>query len=149
MARLQHLPHPGAGGAGRALCAATFADVAFFTNSGTEAMECALKMARKYHWANGEPERIDIIGFDGAFHGRSYAAVFAAGNPTYVEGFGPALPGYISLPFGDMDALKRGGRPTRRRRSSSSRCRAKAARGRSAGAASPPCASIATRPACC
>ena len=63
-------------------------------------------MARKYHWANGEPERIDIVGFDGAFHGRSYAAVFAAGNPSYVEGFGPALPGYLSLPFGDMEAVK-------------------------------------------
>ncbi|MEO8811369.1 MAG: aspartate aminotransferase family protein [Caulobacteraceae bacterium] len=88
------------------LCEATFADVAFFTNSGTEAIECALKMARKFHWANGAPERIDIIGFEGAFHGRSYAAVFAAGNPSYVEGFGPALPGYVSLPFGDMAALE-------------------------------------------
>ncbi len=90
--------------AGR-LCAATFADVVFFTNSGTEAIECALKMARKYHWARGDADRIDIIGFQGAFHGRSYAAVFAAGNPHYTEGFGPALPGYLSLPFGDMDAL--------------------------------------------
>jgi acetylornithine/N-succinyldiaminopimelate aminotransferase len=87
------------------LCAATFADVVFFTNSGTEAVECALKMARKYHWARGDAERIDIIGFEGAFHGRSYAAVYAAGNPAYVEGFGPALPGYISLPFGDHAAL--------------------------------------------
>jgi acetylornithine/N-succinyldiaminopimelate aminotransferase len=94
------------------LCAATFADVAFFTNSGTEAVECALKMARKYHWARGDAERIDIIGFQGAFHGRSYAAVFAAGNPTYVEGFGPALPGYISLPFGDMDELEAAMGPT-------------------------------------
>jgi acetylornithine/N-succinyldiaminopimelate aminotransferase len=88
------------------LCEATFADVVFFTNSGTEAVECALKTARKFHWANGEPERIDVIGFEGAFHGRSYAAVYAAGNPSYVEGFGPALPGYVNLPFGDMDALK-------------------------------------------
>ena len=85
---------------------ATFADVVFFTNSGTEAVECALKMARKYHWVNGNPERIDIIGFTGAFHGRSYAAVFAAGNPSYTEGFGPDLPGYVHLPFGDMDALE-------------------------------------------
>jgi acetylornithine/N-succinyldiaminopimelate aminotransferase len=84
----------------------TFAEVVFFTNSGTEAIECALKTARKFHWANGEPERIDIIGFEGAFHGRSYAAVYAAGNPSYVEGFGPALPGYVSLPFGDMEAIK-------------------------------------------
>src|SRR5258708_24477423 len=58
------------------LCEATFADRVFFTNSGTEAVECALKMARKFHFASGLPERIDIIGFDGAFHGRSYAAVF-------------------------------------------------------------------------
>jgi acetylornithine/N-succinyldiaminopimelate aminotransferase len=81
-------------------------DVVFFTNSGTESIECALKTARKYHWANGQPERIEIIGFEGAFHGRSYAAVFAAGNPSYTEGFGPELPGYRSLPYGDMAALE-------------------------------------------
>ena len=81
-------------------------DVAFFTNSGTESVECALKMARKYHWANGQPERIEIIGFEGAFHGRTYAAVYAAGNPSYTEGFGPALPGYRTLPYGDMAALE-------------------------------------------
>jgi acetylornithine/N-succinyldiaminopimelate aminotransferase len=63
-------------------------------------------MARKYHWANGAPERVEIIGFEGAFHGRSYAAIFAAGNPSYTEGFGPALPGYRTLPFGDMEALE-------------------------------------------
>ncbi|HXV01797.1 MAG TPA: aspartate aminotransferase family protein [Caulobacteraceae bacterium] len=94
------------------LTAATFADVVFFTNSGTEAVECALKMARKYHWAAGQPERMEIIGFEGAFHGRSYAAVYAAGNPTYVEGFGPALPGYQRLPFGDMDVLEAALGPT-------------------------------------
>ena len=81
-------------------------DVVFFTNSGTEAIECALKTARKYHWANGQPERIEVIGFEGAFHGRSYAAIFAAGNPSYTEGFGPPLPGYRTLPFGDMEALE-------------------------------------------
>ena len=97
---------PGQEALAKELTDATFADVVFFTNSGTEAVECALKTARKYHWAKGDKERVDIIGFDGAFHGRSYAAVFAAGNPSYVEGFGPALPGYVSLPFGDMDALK-------------------------------------------
>jgi acetylornithine/N-succinyldiaminopimelate aminotransferase len=94
------------------LCAATFADVVFFTNSGTEAIECALKLARKYQTAQGKPERIDIIGFDGSFHGRSYAAVNAAGNPSYVEGFGPKLPGYLNLPFGDLDALKAAIGPT-------------------------------------
>jgi acetylornithine/N-succinyldiaminopimelate aminotransferase len=88
------------------LCEETFADVVFFTNSGTEAVECALKTARKYHYVNGSPERIDVIGFEGAFHGRSYAAVYAAGNPSYTEGFGPALPGYVTLPFGDMEAVK-------------------------------------------
>jgi acetylornithine/N-succinyldiaminopimelate aminotransferase len=95
-----------------ALCDATFADEVFFTNSGTEAIECALKMARRYHWANGEPDRIEVIGFEGAFHGRSYAAVFAAGNPSYVEGFGPPLPGFCSLPFGDHEALKAAIGPT-------------------------------------
>ena len=88
------------------LCAASFADVVFFTNSGTEAIECALKTARRYHSANGQPERVDIYGFDGSFHGRSYAAINAAGNPSYVEGFGPRLPGYSQLVFGDHEALK-------------------------------------------
>jgi acetylornithine/N-succinyldiaminopimelate aminotransferase len=88
------------------LCEATGLDVVFFTNSGTEAIECALKTARKYHWANGQPERVEVIGFQGAFHGRSYAAIFAAGNPSYTEGFGPALPGYRNLPYGDMEALE-------------------------------------------
>ena len=88
------------------LCEATFADVVFFTNSGTEAIECALKAARKYHWANGNPDKIEIIGFEAAFHGRSYAAIFAAGNPSYTEGFGPALPGYTRLPVGDLGAIE-------------------------------------------
>ena len=88
------------------LCELTGMDVVFFTNSGTESIECALKTARKHHWANGQPERIEIIGFEGAFHGRSYAAVFAAGNPSYTEGFGPPLPGYRTLPYGDMEALE-------------------------------------------
>jgi acetylornithine/N-succinyldiaminopimelate aminotransferase len=88
------------------LCELSMADACFFTNSGTEAVECALKTARKYHSVNGSPERIDIIGFEGAFHGRTYAAVNAAGNPSYVEGFGPLLPGYVHLPYGDHEALK-------------------------------------------
>ena len=84
----------------------SFADVCFFTNSGTEAVECALKTARKFHSANGQPERIDILGFDGSFHGRTYAAVNASGNPGYTDGFGPRLPGYVQLQFGDHEALK-------------------------------------------
>lgn len=94
------------------LTEATFADVVFFTNSGTEAVECALKMARRFHWAAGQPERIDVIGFEGAFHGRSYAAVFAAGNPKYLEGYGPALPGFVQVPFGDVAALESAMGPT-------------------------------------
>jgi acetylornithine/N-succinyldiaminopimelate aminotransferase len=97
---------PGQETLARKLTDATFADVVFFTNSGTEAIECALKLARKYHAANGEPERIDIIGFDGSFHGRSYAAVNASGNAAYLEGFGPRLPGFMQLPFGDMEAIE-------------------------------------------
>jgi acetylornithine/N-succinyldiaminopimelate aminotransferase len=85
---------------------ATFADVVFFTNSGAEAIECAIKTARKHHWAKGQPERIDIIGFDGSFHGRTIAAIFAANNPSYVEGFGPPPPGFVGAKFGDLDALK-------------------------------------------
>lgn len=88
------------------LCAATFADVVFFTNSGTEAIECALKAARRYHAVNGQADRIEVIGFDGSFHGRSYAAVNASGNAGYLDGFGPRLPGFSQLPFGDLEALK-------------------------------------------
>jgi acetylornithine/N-succinyldiaminopimelate aminotransferase len=84
----------------------TFADVCFFTNSGAEAIECAIKTARKYHWAKGQPERIDIIGFDGSFHGRTIAAIFAANNPSYVEGFGPPPPGFVGAKFGDVEGLK-------------------------------------------
>jgi acetylornithine/N-succinyldiaminopimelate aminotransferase len=85
---------------------ATFADVVFFTNSGTESIECALKTARKYFAAKGQPERVDIIGFDGSFHGRSYAAINASGNASYLDGFGPRLPGYLQGVYGDWDHLK-------------------------------------------
>lgn len=85
---------------------ATFADVVFFANSGTEAIEACLKLTRKYHSANGNPHKIDILGFEGAFHGRSYGAINAAANPKYLEGFGPPLPGYQQLPWGDHEALK-------------------------------------------
>ena len=88
------------------ICRDTFADRVFFTNSGTEAIECAIKAARKYHWAAGNPDRIDIITFTGAFHGRSIGAINAGGNPKYLEGFGPKLPGFVHLEWGDHDALK-------------------------------------------
>jgi len=90
----------------KTLCEISFADVCFMTNSGTEAVECALKTARKFHSANGQPERIDVIGFDGSFHGRSYAAVNASGNQGYTAGFGPALPGFIQCTWGDWEAVK-------------------------------------------
>jgi len=83
-----------------------FADVVFFTNSGTEAIEGSLKTARKYHTANGNPERIDIIGFEGSFHGRSYAAINASGNPNYLEGFGPRLPGFLQAKYNDLESVK-------------------------------------------
>ena len=88
------------------LAEASFADVVFFTNSGAEAVECALKTARKYHAANGQPERIDIYGFDGAFHGRTYGAINAAANPSYTEGFGPKMQGFHQLVWGDREALE-------------------------------------------
>lgn len=88
------------------LCETTFADVVFFTNSGAEALECAIKMARKYHSANGQPERYRIITFQGAFHGRTLATVAATGNPKYLDGFGPKVDGFDQVPFGDHEALK-------------------------------------------
>jgi acetylornithine/N-succinyldiaminopimelate aminotransferase len=103
---------PGQEKLAKALTDATFADVVFFGNSGSEAIECAIKTARKHHWANGQPERIDVIGFDGSFHGRTLGAINAAGNPNYLEGFGPPLPGFIHLPFGDLDAIKAAVGPT-------------------------------------
>jgi acetylornithine/N-succinyldiaminopimelate aminotransferase len=97
---------PGQEKLARKLTDETFADVVFFTNSGAEAIECAIKTARKHHWANGQPERVDIMGFDGSFHGRTIAAVNASGNASYLEGFGPKLPGFIQAQFGDVEALK-------------------------------------------
>ncbi len=88
------------------LVAATFADTVFFTNSGTEAAELAIKMARKYWYERGQPDRINIITFSGSFHGRSTGAISASGGEKMVKGFGPLLPGFIHLPFGDHDALR-------------------------------------------
>lgn len=97
---------PGQEALAQKLVANSFADMVFFGNSGSEAVECALKTARRYHVANGAPERIDIFGFAGAFHGRTYAAINAAGNPSYVEGFGPRLPGYGQLDIDDADGIE-------------------------------------------
>ncbi|MDP4031920.1 MAG: aspartate aminotransferase family protein [Pseudorhodobacter sp.] len=84
----------------------TFADTVFFTNSGTEAAELAIKMARKYWYDKGDPERIEILTFEGAFHGRSTGAIAAAGSEKMTRGFGPLMPGFRSLPFGDHAALR-------------------------------------------
>jgi acetylornithine/N-succinyldiaminopimelate aminotransferase len=83
----------------------TFADTVFFTNSGTEACELAVKMARKHFYDAGQPERTDIITFSGSFHGRSSAGIAAAGSEKMTKGFGPLLPGFVHLEFGDHDAL--------------------------------------------
>lgn len=83
----------------------TFADTVFFTNSGTEACELAVKMARKYFYEKGQPERVEIITFDGSFHGRSSAGIAAAGGEKMTKGFGPLLPGFVHLTFGDLDGV--------------------------------------------
>jgi acetylornithine/N-succinyldiaminopimelate aminotransferase len=90
----------------RRLVEASFADLVFFTNSGTEAIEGAIKTARKYHSVNGHPEKFRIITLQGAFHGRSIAAVNAGGNPRYLDGFGPRLEGFDQVPFGDLAAMR-------------------------------------------
>jgi acetylornithine/N-succinyldiaminopimelate aminotransferase len=88
------------------LCDASFADVVFFCNSGAEAMECTIKMARKYHSANGAPERYRIITFEGAFHGRTLATLAAGGQKKYLDGFGPVMEGFDQVPFGNLEATK-------------------------------------------
>ena len=88
------------------LCEASFADFVFFGNSGAEAMECAIKTARKYHSAKGVPERYRIITFEGAFHGRTLATLAATGQKKYLEGFGPVVEGFDQVPFADLDAVK-------------------------------------------
>ncbi len=88
------------------LIAHSFADTVFFCNSGTEATELAIKMARKFHYVNGAPERVEIITFEGAFHGRTLAALAAGGQEKYLEGFGPKAAGFIQFPFGDHEALE-------------------------------------------
>ncbi|MFL5156578.1 MAG: aspartate aminotransferase family protein [Microvirga sp.] len=84
----------------------TFADFVFFTNSGAEANEAAIKMARRYHYVNGNPERFHIVTFEGAFHGRTLGTIAAGGQAKYLEGFGPKVQGFDQVPPEDLEALK-------------------------------------------
>jgi len=88
------------------LCAATFADKVFFANSGAEAMECAIKMARKYHSHNDAPQRYRLITFEGAFHGRTLATIAAGNQPKHLAGFGPKVDGFDHVPLGDLAAAR-------------------------------------------
>jgi len=97
---------PSAEALARRLVDATFADEVFFCNSGAEAVECAIKTARKYHAANGQPERYRLITFEGAFHGRTLATIAAGGNQKYLDGFGAPMPGFDQVPFADLDAVE-------------------------------------------
>jgi acetylornithine/N-succinyldiaminopimelate aminotransferase len=103
---------PGQESLSKKLVANTFADTVFFTNSGTEAIELAIKMARRYQFVSGHPERFHIVSFEGAFHGRTYAAINAGGNEKYLEGFGPRMPGFDQIALkddltGDLEALNK------------------------------------------
>ena len=98
---------PGAERLAERLCALTFADFAFFCNSGTEAIEGAIKMARKYQAVSGRPERFRIVTFEGAFHGRTLASLAATGNKKYLEGFGPPTEGFDQVAYADLDAVKK------------------------------------------
>jgi len=82
----------------------TFADTVFFTNSGAEAVECAIKTARRYHFANGNPQKHTLITFNNAFHGRTLGAISATNQPKMRDGFEPLLPGFAYAPFDDLEA---------------------------------------------
>jgi acetylornithine/N-succinyldiaminopimelate aminotransferase len=88
------------------LCEQSFADYVFFANSGAEAMECALKVTRHYHFSKGHPERSRIITFEGAFHGRTLGTLAATGSAKYLEGYGAPLDGFDQVPLGDIEAVK-------------------------------------------
>ena len=88
------------------LIANSFADTAFFCNSGAEAMECAIKVARKYHAASGHPEKVRVIACTGSFHGRTLATLAAAGNEKYLAGFGPPAPGFDHVAFGNLNEMR-------------------------------------------
>jgi len=91
---------------GQRLVDSTFADSVFFTNSGAEAVECAIKTARHYFWAKGQTEKYEIIAFTGSFHGRTLGTIAAGGNEHYIEGFGPPLAGFRHLAPGDLKAVE-------------------------------------------
>ncbi|TAX32959.1 aspartate aminotransferase family protein [Rhizobium leguminosarum] len=97
---------PGQERLAKRLTDATFADKVFFTNSGAEALECAIKTARRYQFSKGHPERFHIITFEGAFHGRTLATIAAGGQEKYLEGFGPKAPGFDQVVFGDIEAVR-------------------------------------------
>ena len=89
------------------LVAHSFADTIFFCNSGAEALECAIKMARRFHHSRGQPERYRIVTFEGAFHGRTMATISAGGQDKYLDGFRPGLEGFDAVPLGDLSAVER------------------------------------------
>jgi acetylornithine/N-succinyldiaminopimelate aminotransferase len=97
---------PGQESLSKKLVDATFADTVFFTNSGAEACECAFKMARRYQYVSGHPERFHIVTFKGAFHGRTLAGIAAGGQEKYLEGFGPKVEGFDQVPPNDLPALE-------------------------------------------
>ncbi len=103
VSNLYHIPEQEA--LAQALVDATFADTAFFTNSGTEACELAVKMTRRYWYDRDQKGRTTILAFEGAFHGRSAAGIAAAGSEKMTKGFAPLLPGFRQLPWGDAAAL--------------------------------------------
>jgi acetylornithine/N-succinyldiaminopimelate aminotransferase len=109
-AKLWHVSNlyeiPGQTRLGERLVENTFADKVFFTNSGAEALECAIKTARRWHYVNGRPERFRIVTFEGAFHGRTLATIAAGGQAKYLEGFGPKVEGFDQVKLGDMEALE-------------------------------------------
>ena len=131
------------------LCEVTFADKVFFCNSGAEACEGAIKLARRYHYVNGRPERWRLITFKGAFHGRTLATIASAGNAKHLEGFGEPAGGFDMVPFGDLEAAENG----HRSRDGRHHGRAGAGRGRRATWRPTPgssrCASCATSTGCC
>ena len=85
----------------------TFADHVIFMNSGAEATEASIKIARKYFYEKGQTNKNRIITFKGAFHGRTLASLFAANNPDHIKGFEPKVDGFDQVDFGDHDSLKK------------------------------------------